>query len=326
MKFTDIIGHEKPVRTLQQAIRNETLAHAFLFSGYEGIGKKLTALALAAAVNCPNASADGGCGVCSSCRRVAGGTHPDVHLLLPDGDEIKIDQIRRAQADLALKPFEGERKTMIVDGADRMNTAAANAFLKTLEEPPGDTLLVLIAALPQGLLPTIRSRCQEIKFQPLARRTLALTLEAKRGLSEDDALFIAALAQGSLGRALAMDLEKEKAARGLVMELWSGLPALGPAQALSLAEGYGRDREGFLQLLDIGSECLRDAVVYGETGDRALLVNAQGEERYREWNRKVSLPRMLADLDLLARSRTLLDRRVSAQLVAENLLLALSRA
>ncbi len=142
MSFAAIEGHEKPVTILKRALSNKTLAHAYLFSGEAGIGKKMTALALAAAVNCQNASEAGGCDVCPSCRKVATGGHPDIHLLVPDGEEIKIDQVRQVQSDLALKPFEGMKKTLIVDGVDRMNAASSNAFLKTLEEPPGEALIV----------------------------------------------------------------------------------------------------------------------------------------------------------------------------------------
>jgi DNA polymerase-3 subunit delta' len=202
MSFADIEGHEKPITILKRTLANKTLAHAYLFSGEAGIGKKMTALALAAAVNCQNAGPEGGCGECPSCRKIVSNGHPDLHFLVPDGDEIKIDQVRQVQSDLALKPFEGAKKTLIVDGVDRMNTASSNAFLKTLEEPPGDALIILITALPQSLLPTIRSRCQEIRFQPLSRQTLAQALKRKRGLSDADAWFVAALAQGSMGRGL----------------------------------------------------------------------------------------------------------------------------
>lgn len=326
MSFKDIEGHDKPITILKRALANRTLAHAYLFSGEEGVGKKMTALALAGAVNCADAGPEGGCGTCPSCRKIARLEHPDVHIVAPDGDEIKIDQVRQAQADLSLKPFEGEKKALIVDGAETMNAASSNAFLKTLEEPPGDALIILVASRPQGLLPTIRSRCQEIRFHPLPRRSLAQALMRKRGLPEEDAWFLAALAQGSMGRGLAMDVEQEKAAREEVMALWAGLGSMGPAGALMQAEALARDRDRFERLLAIGVEWLRDALVYRETQDEKLLVHGQARARHREWEERYSVPRMLADLDLFVASRGLLERRVSAQLVAENLLMNLGKA
>lgn len=325
MSFAAIEGHEGPVTILKRALANGTLAHAYLFSGAEGIGKKMTALALAAALNCPERGPDGGCSLCPSCCKVASGGHPDVHLLVPDGDEIKIDQVRQIQEDLSLRPFEGAAKTLIVDFAERMNPASSNAFLKTLEEPPGEALIILVTAMPQGLLPTIRSRCQELRFQPLPRHTLAQALARKRGISGEDAWFLAALAQGSMGRGLEMDAEQEKAERDGIMDLWLGLSRLSAAEVLALAEGFAKDRERLDRLIDIGVECLRDALVYRHTGDERLLVRSGAGERYRSWTERFAVPGMLADLDLLVRSRGLLERRVSAQLVAENLLFQAGR-
>jgi DNA polymerase-3 subunit delta' len=248
-----------------------------------------------------------------------------VHIVLSDGGEIKIDQVREVQAGLALKPFEGSKKVLIVDGAESMNTAAANAFLKTLEEPPGDALIVLITSMPQSLLATIRSRCQEIRFLPLSRHALAQALVQRRGLSEADAWFLAALAQGSLGRAMEMDVEREKAEREEVNTLRFRLAEMSPGEVLAQAEGLSKDRERLERFLDIGVEQIRDTLVLRETGDEQLLVNGRGKDLHQEGTEQVPLERMLADMELLTVSRGLLDRRVSAQLVAEHLLMKLGR-
>jgi DNA polymerase-3 subunit delta' len=325
MPFSSIVGHDRQVTILKRALANDALAHAYLFSGESGIGKRMTAIALAAAVNCTTGGPDGGCGECPPCRRVASGSHPDVHYIAPDGEEIKIDQIRQVQGDLALKPFEGLKKTLLVDSAERMNQASANAFLKTLEEPPGDALIILITSMPQSLLSTIRSRCQEIRFQPLPRRVLAQALMQKRGLAEGDARFLAALAQGSMGRGLDMNAEQEQAERDQFAVLWAGLPGMTSGEVLALAEGYAKDREQFDRMLAIGAECLRDALVYRETGEDRLLVQAGAEVRYRQWEEHRPVQGMLADFELLTACRNLLDRRVSAQLIAENLFFRLGR-
>jgi DNA polymerase-3 subunit delta' len=326
MNFSSIIGHDRAVSILKHALGNDTLAHAYLFAGEAGIGKRMTALALAAALNCDAPGPEGGCGNCPVCRRIAAGTHPDVHLLVPDGEEIKIDQVRESQADLSLKPFEGKRKILIVDGAEFMNDASANAFLKTLEEPPGDSLIILISAMPQGLLDTIRSRCQTVAFQPLSRHALAAALQAKRSMDAEDAWFLAALSRGSLGRALEMDVNEEKKAREELLAVLDGLGGMPRHEVLAAAEGIAKDREGFVRLLDIGTEWLRDLLVFHETGDVRLLVFTGSLERLRRAAEDFALPAILRDLDLFTQSRRMLERRVSAQLVAEHLLLALGRA
>ncbi len=321
--FSAIEGHEQPVRILTQALANKTLAHAYLFSGGKGVGKKMTAFALAAALNCQAAEPDGGCGVCPSCRKIALRSHPDVHLLEPDGDDIKIDQIREVQDYLALKPFEGTKKVLVVNRAENLNQASSNAFLKTLEEPPGDSLIILVSSLPQSLLATIRSRCQEIKFRSLPRRTLSEVFIKKRELSEENAWFLSALAQGSIGRGLEMDVERERADREEIMAFLSDLSMLNIAEAIAHAEAVSKDRERLERLLDLGIERFRDAVVFRLTGDSARLVYALDRERCSEWEERFSLQKLLVFMELFMKSRVLLGRHVSAQLVAENLFLKL---
>lgn len=322
MSFASIIGHERPVSILKRAIGNDALAHAYLFSGEQGIGKSMTAHALAAALNCAAPSPDGGCGACPSCRKTAARSHPDVHVLVPDGAEIKIDQVRAAQSDLSLRPFEGRRKVLIVDNAETLNEASSNAFLKTLEEPPGESLIILVTSMPQSLLITIRSRCQELKFNPLPRKVLAEALRRLRSLDEGDALFLAALSRGSLGRALSMDSAEEKQAREQVAGMLESLPALRHDEVLALAEGIAKDRDGFERMLDMGVELLRDRLVLLETGDERLQTYPGGTIRDDGAGRS----RILSDLDRFTASRTFLERRVSAQLVAEDLLLKLRNA
>ncbi len=326
MTFKDIIGHERPVRILQRALQGGTLAHAYLFSGQDGIGKRRTALALAAAVNCPVAGPADACGACPSCRKVASGNHPDVHALAPDGTDIKIDQVREAQASLALRPFEGAKKVLIADRADALNDAASNALLKTLEEPPGDAVLILVTAMPQSLLPTIRSRCQEVRFLPLPRPVLAAALREKRGLSEEDAWFVAAVARGSVGSGMETEVETARKERDGFLSLWSGLASAGMTEILKSAEALGKDREEFARLIDLGIERLRDAAVYAATGDERLLIYPQAGIAAAVRDGGVPLRSLLADMGLLVRSRDLLDRRVSGQLIAENLLLKLGRS
>jgi DNA polymerase-3 subunit delta' len=326
ISFAAIEGHERPIKILKRALANRTLAHAYLFSGDPGLGKNMTAFALAAAVQCPAAGEEGGCGTCPACRKVAVSGHPDVRFLVPDGAEIKIDQIRQVQADLALKPFEGSKKVLLVDGAESMNQASSNAFLKTLEEPPGDALIILITARPQSLLATIRSRCQEIRFLPLPRHILAESLMRRRGLSEEDAWFLAALSQGSMGRGLEMEVEREKADREELMARWSELERMGPMEMLAQADALSKDREQLDRFLDLGVERLRDALVFQETGNEKLLVYGHGKEALRQWGERYPAQRLLANVELFVESRRLLERRTSGQLVAENLLLKLGQA
>ena len=211
---TPIIGHEQPIRMLAAAVHAQRLAHAYLFAGPNGIGKRLVAIRWAMAINCEAnrtaaelSSEFGGCGSakggCRSCTMAFAGTHPDLLVTEPDSQFIKIDQIRDLQEALTLTAWSGRRKVAIIDRAERLNAEAANCLLKTLEEPPPATLLILISAAPDDLLPTLRSRCQLVRFFPLGPQQLAQWLATERRWTSEEAALVSAIAGGCIGNALA---------------------------------------------------------------------------------------------------------------------------
>ncbi|MBS1113480.1 MAG: polymerase subunit gamma and tau, partial [Nitrospirae bacterium] len=174
MSFRDIIGQDRAVRILLKTIERARIPSSYLFAGESGIGKKLTAINLAKALNClqprthvSRLTTYDCCDACSSCKKIDANIHPDFTLILPENGQIRIEEIRAIDSTLSLKAFEGTYKTVIIDDADTLNQSAANAFLKTLEEPPADSLIVLISSNPDRLPDTIRSRCSRINFMPL---------------------------------------------------------------------------------------------------------------------------------------------------------------
>lgn len=209
MRWGSVRGHEDQVRALHLAIQAGRLPHAFLFVGPEGIGKKLFAMTLAQALMCetnPELKLVP-CGTCASCRQVVEGTHPDVLTVEKpeDRQELPIRSIRDLCASLGLKPMRGHRRVAIVDDADDLSDEAANAFLKTLEEPPAGSVLILIGTASELQLPTILSRCREIRFRPLSTEDLADIL-IDEGLSKtrEDAEHLASHAEGSVSRAMGL--------------------------------------------------------------------------------------------------------------------------
>ncbi len=197
---------------LRQAVRKGRVVNAYLFQGPEGVGKKLTATVFARALNCRMKPGEG-CGSCLDCREIAGGSHPDVHCVSPEskGRWIVIDQIRGMQRLVYLKTQRDNWKVFIIDDADRMNTNTQNAFLKTLEEPPERTVLILVTRQPDFLLPTIRSRCQRVSFSPWTFSMMKLFLAEQAGLSEDECYVLHCISGGRPGRALRLS-------RGGIME------------------------------------------------------------------------------------------------------------
>ena len=168
MSFAEVIGHQKQLANLHSALTGERLHHAYLFLGPEGVGKRTIAVAYAKALHCLQQVNDF-CDQCANCARISDGNHPDVRVLEPlaEKKEISIQQIRELERDLNFRSFTGKRKIAIIDPATLMNSSAQNALLKTLEEPPQESLIILIAANAGALLPTLRSRCLRLSFAPL---------------------------------------------------------------------------------------------------------------------------------------------------------------
>lgn len=209
--FNNIIGHEFQKNLLIRSSEEGTVSHAYLFSGPEGVGKKLMALEFAKTLNClsEKPSRESEECVCGSCSKVERGIHPDVVLVEYEGaSDIKVDQVREGvEEKLYLKPFEGKYKIVIVDEAERMNRSAQNAFLKTLEEPPPDSVIILVSSRSQALLPTIRSRCQDVSFSVLTNDSISTILEESSGLTGEDLELLTRLSSGSPGLALRFDKE-----------------------------------------------------------------------------------------------------------------------
>src|SRR3954463_13488229 len=208
MPFADVIGHRTLVGLLSRSVARDSLPPSLIFSGPAGVGKRLTAIAVAQALNCLNPADSDACGTCAACTRIARGVHPDVLVIEPgESGSIKIEQVRDVVDRAAYRPFEGKRRVVIIDEADALVAPAQNALLKTLEEPTPSSVFILVTARPDMLLPTVLSRCPQLRFRPLAAAELATALMA-RGRTETEARAIAAIADGSLGQALQASAEE----------------------------------------------------------------------------------------------------------------------
>lgn len=200
MNFSDIIGHKEIVRALTAAIDEAKVGHAYLFIGPAGIGKKFLAKAFVTRLLCQEKNASPDC-QCPGCVRVKTGSHPDLITILPDGNSIKIEQLRHLQHDLFYRPLMGERKVCYFPDAELLTEAAANSFLKTLEEPPPGVVFIFTAVRADLILPTIRSRCQVYQLFPVSYDEITDAL-VKRGFDHSEALERTRLSQGLPGRAL----------------------------------------------------------------------------------------------------------------------------
>lgn len=206
MLFSDIRGHSRALRLLSRAMSTGRLAHAYLFSGPDGVGKATVAGEMAACLLCTEKRGLEPCGRCPGCRQYRSGNHPDFLHVRPDGVSIKIDRIRSLKKQLAFSPFAGGIRVVLIEEAQTMRREAANSLLKLLEEPPPDNLFLLVASDAEPLLPTIASRCQEVAFAPLSYPAAAeiIGIHAPE-LDGRECLALAQLSGGCPGRALTME-------------------------------------------------------------------------------------------------------------------------
>jgi len=336
MFFKDIVGHEFQKKALVRSVRENRISHAYLFFGPEGVGKRLMAVEFAKILNCliPLTEEDskGESCTCYSCKKIEKGIHPDVFLVEYKGiKDIKVDQIREeVEEKLFLRPFEGRFKVAIIDEADRMNPNAQNAFLKTLEEPPKDSIIILITSRMEALLPTIRSRCQLIEFKGIPPEVMLEEIKRRTRLFSDNEAWVAiALSGGSLGKALNLDKDALSERKEIIVNL-SNISPQYASQVLGFVESIpmgssSQDVEKLIFVFEVISLWLRD-----------LILTKIGFEEEHLSNRDLaSLARKLADRwsmdDILGKMKFLQDAwysifrgNANKQIVLENLVLKIT--
>jgi DNA polymerase-3 subunit delta' len=337
MPLEDVLSQPRALEILQGALRREQVHHAYLFGGPEGAGKELTALRFMQALNCEQKPAVG-CGACGTCTRIGAHSHPDMHWVMPEVDliarklagrtdfsdtpsrEVKIAQVRKLTERLSLKALSARRKVAVILKADRLNVAAQNALLKTLEEPPADTTIILVSTAADALLPTIRSRCLRVPFVPLPLEGVAAQVAKLRKLSLEQARLCARLAQGSLSRALELDAEK-LAERATLFERLSLLPTDDARPALRLAEELAEDRASAEWALAMVKLWLRDLLLLSEGAGPDALINADLAPALALTAQRCSPARLLQQLAEVDEVEAAIARNGSPRMQLERLLL-----
>jgi DNA polymerase III subunit delta' len=335
--FRDVVGHTRLIDLLARSVAAHTLPPSLVFAGPDGIGKRLAAISVAQALNCtavsrqPSALVDA-CGVCAACSRIARGVHPDVLLVEPgDSGAIKIDQVREIIDRAGYRPFEGRRRAVIIDNADSLVSAAQNALLKTLEEPPPSSVFMLVTSRPDVLLPTVRSRCPQLRFRPLPEGDLARALAA-RGYSQSEARAVAANADGSLGRALgasAGDLvEAREVAQRVLADVSDARDAGGrleSAKNLLAKTGAGgaSDRDQLSTHLRAMASLLRDVEIIATRADVRALANADVQPALEQLAGAYQGERGMHAFSAVDQALVALQRNAGVKLVADWLVLQL---
>jgi DNA polymerase-3 subunit delta' len=341
MAWSSILGHESVVERLRESLARDRLSHAYLFVGTEGIGKELVARELAKALLCPEGT-DEACDNCRSCRKVEHGNHPDLTVVERIRDTSKgaarsailIDQVREEIQDtIRYKPFESVYKAFVVVDAERLTEQAQNCLLKTLEEPPGHSLLVLVASRLEPFLDTIVSRCQVVRFRPLPADIVEqIVWERSEGDDHGAVRVLARLSGGSPGRAMRC---RDEGAYDLAVWLLGQAVEMPPAGEFAVAselldeakkQGSSLEaaRERLRLVLELLTQAFRDACYRASGYPEELLAWSDDCGPFQALCDRLSpdAARRLIALGLAAREQV--DANVNIKLVLENLLLGLS--
>ena len=331
MGFPQIIGHEPQKEFLQNSVRKNRISHAYLFSGPEGVGKKLVAIGFAKLINCTSSGAENLDCECVSCVKTEKGLNPDVLVFGYPGEKtIKVDHVRQdIERLIHLAPYENPYKVFIIDGAQRMNFNAQNAFLKTLEEPPPNSVIILITTLADLLMPTIKSRCQSVVFQPLDAGQVRKFLEKEKP-GDNDPELVSRISGGSISRALNTDedyLRKRTEYIGCVMDV----DRRKPLTLFDSVEKIQKDiknggPEELKTVFDIFSTWLRDSVVMKTSGKKDEIVNTDLLEQLSRYSEKRDVSELLGKFAALEETMTRIsENNVNVEVSLENLLLRLSQ-
>lgn len=321
MGFERIVGHDELKAQMQGALERGRLAHAYIFEGAGGIGKTTTAVSLAEAILCDQGGSDA-CGTCHSCLKFEHENHPDYMCIEPDGASIKNKQVEAFQQFILTKPYDGHAKVVVISKAETMTTSAQNRILKVLEEPPSYATILFVTENETGLLPTIRSRCQTVRFYRLPSVLIEEYLTQKLSLEETLAKQCAVFADGSLEQAInAAQSEVFQEKREKVEELADALCSRNFIKALEKAQYIEENKEDADGLLSMLIGWYRDLVfIKGGLGS-GLVRNQDRLSALQQQASRIEYKEAVQAVERIERARRQLKAYVNLGLLLESLIL-----
>jgi len=341
-----LIGNERAKSLLRRILETSRVPGAMLFTGEDGIGKKLFALEIAKALNCRTPAGYEGCGKCPSCVRIAKFNypqssdsddwkgivwtdHPDVGMVVAPKRILLVEQMRLIEREANYRPYEGKARVFLIEDADKLNEASANALLKVLEEPPHTSHIVLLTSRPAMLLPTIRSRCQMVRFSPVSAKEIETYLLNNKIATAADARIRARVARGSLGRAIADEFEDYVDQRKAMMRVLQAL-ALNDdrVQLLRSAEEFNdaRHKDEYESRLDILEALIRDAWLLALNAPAEGVINEDLLPELRKVSAQVDSRRPADWISQIEEMREQLVVNINRKAATDALLLTMAAA
>lgn len=314
MSFKQVIGHQMAVEILRSAAKRKRWGTSYLFYGPAGLGKSFVAKQFAKSLNCQNQDGDA-CDTCSSCRRADTLAYPDLCWLdfEADSENIKIEQVRAMQNAVNLRPFEGRVKVFVINNCQGLTEEAANCLLKVIEEPPQDTVIILIATGIRMVLPTLVSRCQKIRFVNLGRKTVEEILMTTRGLDPRASRYLAAYSDGRIACALALSESGFIARKDSILDT-----LLAPAPQMRLDDLF-QDKDRAKEALSIALSWFRDVLFVKVGAPGEYVIHQDRIPQIHRYAQSSSYPQLLLCLNSLAKSFEYLKQNINLRLIADTI-------
>jgi DNA polymerase III subunit delta' len=342
--FRDLVGNAEVKEMLRRLLSSERMPHSYIFAGDEGVGKMQFAIETARGLLCTQAANGEGCGECPQCRRAGEfaipapdkkdeferlifSRHPDLGLVMPYKRNVRVDAIRHLEREANYRPYEGNARVFIVDDADKMNDSAANALLKTLEEPASTTYIFLLTARPDTLLPTIRSRCQMIRFGPISADAIENFLVEKMAFATDEARLASRLGRGSIGRAASIKVAEYRNRRDKMLSVINAAAALRDrAELLSISEELSdaKSKDHFEENIVILESLVHDVWTLAVGGGTERLINADLAHDLSSFADEVTPSDARSWMDAIAELRRGLDVNINRRVATDALFVAMA--
>ena len=324
-RFQEILGNEMIKEHFLKAIESHRISHAYILTGEEGTGRKSIANAFAMTLLCERGGTEP-CMVCHSCKQALSGNHPDlIYVTHEKPASIGVDDIREQINDtIQIRPYSSYYKIYIVDEAEKMTVQAQNALLKTIEEPPSYAVIILITTNQEAFLPTILSRCVQLKLKPLKDFTVKSYLTEHLKVPEKDAELCAAFARGNLGKAIHLASSEEfKELYRRVMSLLKNVGSMDIGMLLDCIREIKEQNFDIYEVLDLMQLWYRDVLMYKVTKDMNLLVFKDEYRMINETGQKIDYAGLEAILAAIDTARTRLEANVNLDLAMDLLLLTM---
>ncbi|MBR5338167.1 MAG: DNA polymerase III subunit delta' [Lachnospiraceae bacterium] len=322
--YKSIIGHEKTIEFLKNSIAADKVSHAYIFDGEDYSGKSLLAGAFAMSLQC-EAGGSEPCGECHSCKQAQTDNHPDIIWLDHEKPgSVGVDDIRKLNGNLLIKPYSGRYKIYIIREAEKMTDQAQNALLKTIEEPPEYAVIIMLTNNYESFLPTIRSRCVRVSLEPVSNDVLIKFLREQQGVNDYQARICAAFAQGNVGKALKLAQSEEfNQMKDEVLRLVKNIKRMEQFEVLSLLHNITEYKLSIYDFLDMIMVWYRDVLLFKATSDANGLIFKDELSDIRHQANESSYQGIEAILESLEKAKVRIRANVNFDLVVELLFLAM---